>query len=135
MNHARLPVSSRVGFPVLSVFISSSSMSFPSRRTYVATEMVGIDSKSKEILTNEVYKWNALDDSYSYSGRSYLIERICERTGITVKNAIVEIDRKKRLLQWMSEIKIRSYQQVSEIIRKYNNNKEIFVGEELSIIV
>jgi flagellar protein FlaI len=102
----------------------------PSRRTFVTSELVGIDPKSREILTNEVYRWNALDDTYSYSGRSYLIERICEKTGLTQKEAIEEIDRKKRLLQWMVERNIRSYQQVSDIIRKYNNNKELFGGEE-----
>jgi flagellar protein FlaI len=102
----------------------------PSRRTFVTSELVGIDPKSREILTNEVYRWNALDDTYSYSGRSYLIERICEKTGLTQKEAIEEIDRKKRLLQWMVERNIRSYQQVSDRSRKYNNNKELFGGEE-----
>jgi flagellar protein FlaI len=106
----------------------------PARRTFVISELIGVDPRSKEVLTNEVYKWKGEDDSFSYSGRSYLIERICERTGMTIKNAIEEIDRKKRLLQLMSNRNIRSYEQVSNIIRRYNNNKEIFRGEEISII-
>jgi len=105
----------------------------PARRTFVTSEFVGIDPKSKEILTNEVYKWNSIDDSFTYSGRSYLIERICEKSGLTIKNAVEEIDRKKRLLEWMSNGNIRSYQQVSDIIRRYNNNKEFFEGEVTSI--
>jgi len=102
----------------------------PARRTFVTSELVGIDPSNKEIITNELYRWNALDDTYSYSGRSYLIERKNKKTGLTQKEAIEEIDRKKRLLQWMVERNIRSYQQVSDIIRKYNNNIELFGGEE-----
>jgi flagellar protein FlaI len=103
----------------------------PARRTFVTTELLGVDPRSKEILTNEVFKWDAQDDTFSFSGRSYLIERICERTGMKVKDAMDEIDNKKRLLELMSEKNIRSYQQVSDIIRKYNNNKEFFKGEEI----
>jgi flagellar protein FlaI len=101
----------------------------PARRTFVTTEVVGIDPKTKEILTNEVFKWDAVGDNFSYSGRSYLIERICERTGIPIKTAIEEVDNRKKLLEWMVKRDIRSYQEVSDIIRKYNNNNEFFRGD------
>jgi flagellar protein FlaI len=102
----------------------------PARRTIVVSEIVGLDPRSREILTNEVYKWNS-DDTFEYTGRSYLVERIAGRRGISVEKAHEEIQRRKQVIEWMAKKNIRSYKDVSNIIRKYYENPESVYKEAL----
>jgi flagellar protein FlaI len=103
----------------------------PTRRTVTTCEVVGLDPKSREILTNEVYKWNAVTDAFEYTGRSYLVERIASKKGISVEEANEEIQRRAKILEWMSKRKIRNYREVSEIIRKYYEDPESVYKEAM----
>jgi flagellar protein FlaI len=91
----------------------------PTRRTVTTSEIVGLDPRSKEILTNEVFKWNGIEDTFEYTGRSYLVERIATKKGMSMEEANAEIQRRAKILGWMSKRKMRSYREVSEIIRRF----------------
>jgi flagellar protein FlaI len=96
----------------------------PTRKTIVTSEIVGLDPRSREILTNEVYKWNPVGDTFEYTGRSYLVERIAEKNGISVDEANEEIRQRSQILEWMCRRNIRGYKEVSDIIRRYYENPE-----------
>ncbi len=53
----------------------------PARRTHTVTEIVGLDPKTKELLTNEVYQWDGKRDIFLYSGRSNILEKKDETSG------------------------------------------------------
>ena len=101
----------------------------PTRRTVTTSEIVGLDPRSKEILTNEVYKWNPAEDTFEYTGRSYLVERIAEKRGITTDEANKEIQRRARVLEWMRERNVRNYKEVSDTIRRYYEDPEYVYKE------
>jgi flagellar protein FlaI len=104
----------------------------PTRRTVTTSEIVGLDPRSKEILTNEVFKWNAAEDKFEYTGRSYLVERIAEKKGITADQANQEIQRRARVLEWMHTRNLRNYKDVSEVIRRYYENPESVYTEAMN---
>lgn len=91
----------------------------PVRRTAAVTEIVGLDPKTKEILTHEVYRWDARHDSYVYSGRSYLLEEKMKRKGLNEKELQEELNRRKTVLTWMVKNGIRKYTDVVSQIREY----------------
>jgi flagellar protein FlaI len=101
----------------------------PSRKTVAASEIVGLDPRSGEILTNEVYKWDALGDTFDYTGRSYIIEHIAEKKGISNEEANEEIQRRARVIDWMCRRNIRNYQDVSNVIRSYTENADSILKE------
>jgi len=101
----------------------------PTRRTVITSEIVGLDPRSKEILTNEVYKWNAAEDKFEYTGRSYLVERIAEKKGISTDEAYEEIQRRARVLEWMRARNLRNYKDVSDVIRRYYENPDFIYNE------
>jgi len=37
-------------------------------------EVVGLDPTTKDVLTNDVFKWNPKTDTYVFYGRSYVLE-------------------------------------------------------------
>jgi flagellar protein FlaI len=88
------------------------------RMTHLA-ELVRIDPLSKEILINDVFKWEPKTDTFSYSGRSYALEKIVERHGVTMDSIRKEIDRRKTILDWLVKSGIRRYIDVSAVIRDY----------------
>jgi len=91
----------------------------PARRALSVTEIVGLDPRSKDILTNQVYKWDARSDSFSYSGRSYVLQRVMEKTGLREQEVQAELQRRKMVLEWMVKNKIRRYTDVAGLIREY----------------
>jgi flagellar protein FlaI len=91
----------------------------PARRVRTVTEVIGLDPKTKEIQTQEIYRWNVKTDSFSYSGRSYLLERIMERKGIDEKDVQKELRQRKTVLEWMVKNNIRRYTEVANVIREY----------------
>jgi flagellar protein FlaI len=101
----------------------------PTRKTVTASEIVGLDPRSGEILINEVYHWNPLEDSFNFTGRSYIVEKIAEQKGITVEEAGEEIQRRAEVINWIYKNNIRNYKDVSDVIRSYSQNPEYFVRE------
>jgi flagellar protein FlaI len=99
------------------------------RRLVNTTEIVGLDPGSKEILTNEVFRWNAETDSFDFTGRSYLIEKVTSKRGETLEEAHKEIQRRKTVLESLAKKNLRNYRDVSDIIRRYYENPEAVYKE------
>ncbi|MCW4035289.1 MAG: type II/IV secretion system ATPase subunit [Candidatus Bathyarchaeota archaeon] len=91
----------------------------PVRRTRSVTEIVGLDPKTKELITHEVYRWDARNDKFVYSGKSYLLEDKMNRKGMTEKEVEDELYKRKTVLDWMVKSGIRQYGDVVKVIRDY----------------
>jgi len=91
----------------------------PARRSLSVTEIVGLDPRTKDILTNQVYKWDPKSDSFFYSGRSYVLQRAMEKTGLNESEVQAELQRRKMVLEWMVKNQIRRYTDVAGLIREY----------------
>jgi len=94
------------------------------RRMMLTTEMVGIDPDSGELLTNDIFRWNARNDTFWWAGRSYLIERIRREFGYSRDYVEQEIKRRETVLRWMQKARIDNYREVTIIIRQYYANPE-----------
>jgi flagellar protein FlaI len=101
----------------------------PARRAVATSEIVGLDPRSGEILTNEIFKWNSSNDKFDYTGRSYILEKIAEKKGIDVDEASEELQRRIDVIEWMAKRDIRNYKDVSNTIRSYYENPETFMKE------
>jgi flagellar protein FlaI len=97
-----------------------------------------------EIADYEDYRcalrWQPVQDEYlSAFDKSMMLSAISERIGVSKKDLITEIDRRKDVLHWMRERNIRSYKDVAAIIAEYYARpKQIYdkvlAGEEVKII-
>jgi flagellar protein FlaI len=91
----------------------------PVRRTRAVTEIVGLDPKTRELLTNEVYRWDARHDTFEYSGHSHILEEKMNRKGLNAEEVHEELNRRKTVLDWMVKKGIRKYTDVVSVIRDY----------------
>ncbi len=94
----------------------------PARKTHTVTEIVGLDPRTQELLTNEVYRWDAKHDVFMYSGRSNILEEKMKRLGLSKDEVRQELHRRKTVLDWMAKKGIRRYTDVVTVIREYYIN-------------
>ena len=97
-----------------------------------------------EIADYEDYKtpckWDPANDEHPMDfEKSTLLTSIAERQGVTKKDLIDEIGRRKDVLHWMRERNIRSYKDVAAIVAEYYSRpkhiySKVLAGEEVKAI-
>ncbi len=71
------------------------------RRVQSLTEIVGLDPETNELITNSVYSWNPSDDTFLYSGHSYIFERVALMKNLSMKDIEREVHNRVELLEYM----------------------------------
>ena len=71
------------------------------RRVQSLTEIVGLDPETNELITNSVYSWNPGDDTFLYSGHSYVYERVALMKNLSMKEIEREVRNRVELLDYM----------------------------------
>ncbi len=89
------------------------------RRCKQIVEIVDIDPMTKEILTNEVFRWDPVSDQFFFSGKSYVMERIRNQHGMSKKDMLEELRRRVEILEWMKDNNIRAFKDVARIVSSY----------------
>ncbi|TET18394.1 MAG: secretion system protein E, partial [Candidatus Cloacimonadota bacterium] len=92
------------------------------RRCKQIIEIIDIDPTTKEILTNEVFRWDPVDDKFVYSGKSYILERIRGEKDLNREEMTQEIKRRAHLLEWMNKNNIREFKKVATLVAQYVEN-------------
>ena len=86
------------------------------------------------------FKWHPAKDDYIIDfDKSAMLSSIAERQGVTKKDLIIEIGRRKEVLHWMRERNIRSYKDVAAIVAEYYARpkliyEKVLAGEEVRTI-
>jgi archaeal flagellar protein FlaI len=97
------------------------------RRCKQIIEIIDIDPTTKEILTNEAFRWDPIEDKYIYTGKSYVLEGIRARWDMDKDEITEEIRRRAEILQWMCNKDVRSFKDVAKAISRYTENSEEFM--------
>ncbi|MBN2066282.1 MAG: type II/IV secretion system ATPase subunit, partial [Candidatus Thermoplasmatota archaeon] len=97
------------------------------RRCKQIIEIIDIDPTTKEILTNEAFRWDPVEDRFSYTGKSYVLEGIRARWDMSKERITQELRQRAEILEWMRETNIRSFKDVARAISKYTENSEQFL--------
>ena len=99
------------------------------RRCKQIIEIIDIDPATKEILTNEVFRWDPVEDKFVYSGKSYILEHIRAEKDIGREDMTNEIKNRARLLDWMNKNNIREFKKVATLISQYFENPTKLLGK------
>ncbi|MCK4247458.1 MAG: type II/IV secretion system ATPase subunit, partial [Methanomicrobia archaeon] len=89
------------------------------RRITQIVEVIDLDPTTNEVITNTLYEWNPFEDTFRFSGRSYLLEKMSERIGVSPEDIEKEIKNRKKVLEWMRDNNIRFYKDVADVIASY----------------
>jgi flagellar protein FlaI len=89
------------------------------RRNLKLVEIIGIDPKTRNIRTDDIFQWNAETDSFVRTGNSTALQDIKRARGWTDEELERELDKRRRVLQYMLDNDISDYQDVSKIIQSF----------------
>ena len=89
------------------------------RRCKQIVEIIGIDPNTKEVLTNEVFRWIPEKDQFDYSGKSYILERIRGSTGMSREDMDKELRIRTEIINWMIYRGVKSYKEFAKIVSEY----------------
>ncbi|MCL7415164.1 MAG: type II/IV secretion system ATPase subunit, partial [ANME-2 cluster archaeon] len=94
------------------------------RRAKSITEIVGVDPRTGELLTNEVFTWSASKDEFIYSGRSYVLESIMNNVGWDDERLQDELKQRQEILEWARMKNVKHYEDVAKIVVTYYREPE-----------
>lgn len=93
------------------------------RRVKEVVELVGMDPQTRELLTHTAFNWENADDTFTYAGRSYLLEGIADDRNWTVDQMNEEMQDRVRIIQWLMDTDRTSMDAVTRVIQDYYRDK------------
>jgi type IV secretory pathway ATPase VirB11/archaellum biosynthesis ATPase/intein/homing endonuclease len=120
---------------VITVMVHAKEKEKSARRIKEVVEIESIDPKTGDINTNVVFKWNPVSDSYEKVNESIVVRRIVEARGGSYEDALTEIERRAKVLRWMSQQGMKDYLDVTKVINSYYKEpKKVLesIGEKLT---
>jgi flagellar protein FlaI len=99
------------------------------RRVKSLTEIVGIDPETNELITNSVYTWNPADDTFNYSGHSYVYEKVRMARNWAPREMEREIKRRVDILEYIKKMGIDSHRKVAAVISAYYKDPDKVMKE------
>ncbi len=99
------------------------------RRVKGLIEIVGTDPQTDELITNNAYMWNPADDTFNYSGHSYVYEKVALSKNWSAREMEREVKRRKDILDYMRKIEVSNYREVARIVSAYYKDKKKVMEE------
>jgi flagellar protein FlaI len=100
------------------------------RRVLRIVELVEVDPERGDLITNPVFKWDPINDTYVFSVSSSMFDAISEEFGIGVEFLEQEMKNRTQHLDWMREHDIKNYEEVARAIRRYARDKDAMLEDE-----
>lgn len=96
------------------------------RRVLDMSEITGVDEKTGRAMFKKLYEWDPGSDSFIFStksaGESYIFKKITETKHVPLETLSEELRRREHILRWMMHRKIKSYEDVADVVRRYYLN-------------
>jgi len=92
------------------------------RRTDAILEVIGI--KDAKPVTNRVFEWKPITDTFEISEKSFILKSLARRMGVSEETIKDELMRRKIIIEWMLEQEIYDYREVAKIVSEYYSNPD-----------
>ncbi len=94
------------------------------RRIRQLVEIVRLEPETNELVTNPVYEWDPVTDTFRFQGHSYLFDRVATATHRNAVEMRAEFDRRVRVIQHLVERRITDYRELWRQIAEYYRDPE-----------
>jgi len=89
------------------------------RKVHNIMEIIKYDRNKNVPVTNTVFKWDPITDTFRARKESRLLSKISHETGVAAAKLQGELVRRKKVLEWMKQQGIQEYTQVGKILSYY----------------
>jgi flagellar protein FlaI len=99
------------------------------RRNESITELLGIDTDTRNIRTEPVFEWDSMTDTFNKTGDSKALADIKQTRAWSDRELEEALEKRRRLLNEMVEQGINDYKVVTDIIRAFILDNECVMRE------
>jgi archaeal flagellar protein FlaI len=89
------------------------------RRISSVLEVTGFDKKNDVPITNEVFRWNPVSDTYETVNPSAVLKKISYASGMDEKKLEEDIEKRKDILDWLSQKNYTDYRIFANVMKLY----------------
>jgi len=89
------------------------------RRIKEIVEIISVDSKTNDVKTNVLFRWNPETDDYEKVNDSIKLERLAKAKGERLEDALREIKIRQKILEWMGRQGVKDYLGFTKIVYHY----------------
>lgn len=89
------------------------------RRLKEFVEIVSVDTKTDEVKTNVLFMWDPTTDSYQKVNESVILRKLIEAKGENFEDALAEIEKRRKVLDWLYSQGVKDYKEVVGYINMY----------------
>jgi len=104
---------------VITIMIHAREKSKSARRIKEIVEVDSVDPKTEEVKTNTIFRWNPVTDVLEKVGESTVMKKLVASRGGTFEEAKLEVERRKKILDWFQAKGIKDFIEVTEMINLY----------------
>jgi len=104
---------------VVAVMIHAREKGKSARRIKEIIEIESVNPKTDEVKTRTIFKWDPVTDTYVKVGESLKIEKVTLAKGGDMDYARREIERRRRIIEWLKFKNIRDFAEVTRYINLY----------------
>ncbi len=104
------------------------------RRVKGLIEIVSTDPQTDELITNNAYTWNPADDTFNYSGHSYVYEKVAMAKNWSMREMEREVKRRREILEYMKKTGVSNYKEVAKIVSAYYKDKKKVMEEVRKVL-
>ena len=98
------------------------------RRVFSAVEVAGFDNEAKTPITNELFNWDAKNDEFKTVGKSVLLKKISDMTGLTDEQIGKEIEQRAKVIKWLVKKNITDFRKIASVINMFYLSPDFLLG-------
>jgi len=125
------------GLDVVAVMIHARERGKSARRVKEVVEIESINPKTGEVKYRTIFKWNPELDTFERVGESIKVPKIAVARGGKTEDALAEIARREKILNWFKMKGMKDYTEIVNMINLYHKDLKKFfeiAGEGLKEI-
>lgn len=119
-----LPPSLIESLDVITVMVHAKEKGKSARRIKEIVEIISVDPKTDEVKTNTVFRWDPVSDTYQKVNDSVKLEKFATARGGTYQNAVEEVEKRTKILNWLHHQGVKDYLEVAKYVNMYYKEPE-----------
>ena len=104
---------------VVAIMVHAKEKGKSARRVKEIFEVESVDAKTGEVKTNKIFEWDPATDTFKKLNESIKVQKVVTSIGGNMEDALEEINRRQKILEWFEQKGIKDYLEITKEINLY----------------
>lgn len=104
---------------VIAIMVHAKEKGKSARRVKEIFEVESVEAKTGEVKTRKIFEWDPTTDIFKKVNESIKVQKIVTSIGGKLEDALQEINRRQKILEWFSQKGITDYLEITKQINLY----------------